>query len=288
MRSGNPTLQHFEQPQRWDDLGNAGAIAEGADMTGSESDRAAPVAKQMTLNGTILATGTLLAVCAASAVAGFSIFEGWIASGNLGRLWIAAIGGAIGSLVLGLIMNFKPRTAQFLGFPYAVLEGGFLAAISLVLGARYLGMNEETGGVDPALMGVIYQAILLTFGIGAGLLIAYASGLVRLGNTAIKIVMVAGAGVMVYGIAVILLNGLLGMGVPNLFASASPLGIGFSAVLVVLASVFLVLDFQLIDDSIKAGMPKHFEWYAGFSVLATLAWIYVEVLRLLLKLRSSD
>jgi len=282
MRSGNPTLRQFERPQRWDELESTPNVSSDADI------KASPVAKRMTLSGTVLATGTLVGLCAASAIASFAYFESWLAAGEFGKIIPWIIGGGIGAFVLAMVMAFKPTTARFVSPVYAILEGVFLAALSLMIAGRYLGADEATGGASGEMMGLIYQAIVLTFGIAAGMLLAYGSGLVRLGNTAIKIIMTAVAGVMVYAVALILLNGVFGMNLPNLWASASPLGIGFSALMVVLASVFLVLDFQVIDDAIKAGAPKHMEWYAGFSVLATLAWIYIEVLRLLAKLRSSD
>ena len=79
--------------------------------------------------------------------------------------------------------------------------------------------------------------------------------------------------------------GFFGGGVP-LINSASPLGIGFSVIVVIIASLNLVLDFDFIANAAKSGMPKYMEWYAAFGLLVTLVWLYIEILRLLSKLRS--
>jgi uncharacterized YccA/Bax inhibitor family protein len=71
------------------------------------------------------------------------------------------------------------------------------------------------------------------------------------------------------------------------FGQVGLIGIGFSVVMVVLASLFLVWDFQTIEEGVAAGAPKYMEWYGGFSLLVTLVWLYVEVLRLLAKLKSE-
>ncbi|MEM9084187.1 MAG: Bax inhibitor-1/YccA family protein, partial [Planctomycetota bacterium] len=105
-------------------------------------------------------------------------------------------------------------------------------------------------------------------------------------RTMTKVIVVAVAGLVVYWIALLVLNGLFGMGIPNLYSSASPLGIGFTAVCLILASLFLVLDFQYIERASEQDAPKYMEWYGAHALLVTVAWIYIEALRLLAKLRS--
>jgi len=121
----------------------------------------------------------------------------------------------------------------------------------------------------------------------AGLLVAYGAGLVRVGGTAAKVICALVGAAFLYSIVLMVGNGLLGAGIPNLFWSASPLGIGFSVLMIVLASFVLILDFQFVEAGAANRLPKYMEWYAGVGLLVTLVWLYVEILRLLAKLRSD-
>lgn len=270
LQSHNPTLRAFEQPQRWDDL-----------------DQAEAKLKQMTYAGTITATGILLSVCASSAVLSWDamtpggLFAEPVLSQGL------AFGAGIVGFILALVISFMPKTAPFLGFVYAGIQGVFLSGISLFIATQFIAQPGPDGTIPAEAVGVIFQALMVTFGIAAGMLLAYTSRIIRGGPVFNKIVMTGVIGVAVYAVGLMLLNGLFGMGMPNLFASASPLGIGFTVVCVVLASLMLVLDFQMVEQGVKQGAPKHMEWYAAFGLLVTLVWLYIEVLRLIAKLRSE-
>jgi len=96
------------------------------------------------------------------------------------------------------------------------------------------------------------------------------------------------AGVMMYYLISFVANMALGSGtIPNLGMSDSPIGIGFSVLVVILASFNLLMDFQTIDEGAKRGLPKHYEWVGAFAILTTLVWLYIELLRLLMKLNSK-
>ena len=271
-QTGNPTLRAFEKPMSWDQLGDAPAGASSAAK--AEANKGV-----MTVAGTVTALGVLLGLCAAAAVGSWTVFEPWLTNDQPGKIFPWMLGTGLGAFVIALIVTFKPRSAPLMGPVYAVLEGVFLSAASLFITARFLGQAD---------VGLIFQAVLGTFGIAGGLLAGYATGLIRVGSTVKKVLVVAMGGIIIYAIGLMLLNGLLGMGIPNLWASASPLGIGFSALLVIIASVMLVWDFQVVDEGVKNGAPKHMEWYGAFAILVTLAWMYLELLRLLAKLRSND
>jgi uncharacterized YccA/Bax inhibitor family protein len=103
-----------------------------------------------------------------------------------------------------------------------------------------------------------------------------------------KIMAVAMLGLILYAVALLLCNGLLNMNLPNLWSSTSPMGIAFSGFVVLLASFSLVQDYQIIEESAAAGAPKHMEWYGAFALTVTLVWLYIEVLRLLAKLRGRE
>jgi uncharacterized YccA/Bax inhibitor family protein len=232
---------------------------------------AGPAARTMTLHGTIAKTGILLGLCSITAVMAWNYMQQGTPSqtGN-----IALFGSVIGALVLGLVISFAPRTAPVLAPIYALLEGAVVGLISWVVPQHF--------HVNP---GVVIQAIMLTFGITAALLIAYSLGLVRLGSTATKVILVATSGICIYYLAVMMLS-LIGLPILSLGWSSGLAGIGFSLFVVVLASLNLVLDFQFIEAGAVGGAPKHMEWYGAFSLMVTLVWLYFEVLRLLSKLRD--
>jgi uncharacterized YccA/Bax inhibitor family protein len=253
MRTANPALQQFVQPQTWDRPGV----------------RAAATPRTMTVAGTAIKAGILLAICAVVAVAVWS----WAnTAASPGVVFGPTLGAILAGVVLALVISFKPATAPFLAPIYAVTEGVFVGAVSWFVPYRY-----QVGEA------VVFQAAGLTFGILLALLIAYSAGLVRLGSTATKVVTVATGGIAIYYLAILGL-GLVGIGIPNLHVDASPLGIGFSILVICLASLNLVLDFQFIEAGVVRGAPKHMEWYGAFGLLVTLVWLYVETLRLLSKL----
>lgn len=239
----------------------------------------------MTLGGTIAKTAYLVALCAITAILTWTAMTGGLFGFSVSP-FLALAGGGIGGFVLALVMFFSQKSATFLATPYAVCQGAFLSGFSLIVAAQI------AQGTDPAAnaqaTGIIFQAVLLTFTIAAGMLIAYGSGLVKGGKVFTGIVMTGVFGLMGYVAVLWIGNGLFGANIPNLYSSSSPLGIGFTVVCLIIASMMLVLDFRFIESGVRAGAPKYMEWYGGYAVLATLVWIYIEVLRLLMKLRSND
>lgn len=274
QKSGNPTLRAFEAP-RYENLSPVGHQSASA-----ESTRAA--SSQMTLSGTVVKTGLLLTMCAVSAVLVWKMMTANLFGVTVSP-GIALFGGMLGGLGLALVITFVPKLAPVLSTPYAALEGAFLAGLSLFVAERWLGGIE-----NPEATGTIFQAVVLTFAITAAMLILYGTGIIKGGKVFTSILVTAGGGLLLYVAALWIGNGIFNAGIPNLYASTSPMGIGFTALCLVLASLFLVLDFRMIDEGVKRGAPKHMEWYGAFSLLVTMVWIYVEVLRLLAKLRSSD
>jgi uncharacterized YccA/Bax inhibitor family protein len=155
---------------------------------------------------------------------------------------------------------------------YALLEGLALGGISAVFELRYPGIG--------------IQAVSLTFGTLFVLLLAYSSGWIKV-TEKFRLGIVAATG----GIAVFyLLQMLLGFfGVHFTMINGSGLiGIGFSLIVVAIASLNLVLDFDFIEQGVKAGAPKYMEWYGAFGIMVTLVWLYLEILRLLSKMRSRN
>lgn len=274
--SSNPTLRAFEKPAEWSALGG---------VRGGTNAEAMARPATMTLGGTIAKTAYLVALCAISAILTWTAMTRGLFGFEVSPI-LALAGGGIGGFVLAIVMFFSQKSATFLATPYAVCEGAFLSGFSLIVAAQISQGSEA--GVSSEAMGMIFQAVLLTFAIAAGMLIAYGSGLVKGGKVFTGIFMTGFFGLIGYIAVLFIGNGLFGANIPNLYSSNSPIGIGFTAICLVLASMMLVLDFRLIESGVKAGAPKYMEWYGGYAVLATLVWIYIEVLRLLMKLRSSD
>ena len=228
--------------------------------------RAAAGEAAMTLQGT--ATKSMLLLLLTVFAASFT----WraVASGNVTILMPAALIGGLGGFIVAMITIFKPNVSPYTAPIYAVLEGLLLGAISSLYNARWAGLP--------------LQAVGLTFGVFMAMLIVYRLGLVR-ATEKFRLGDVAATG----GIAIMyLLSFVLGFfGVQmNFLRDSSPLSIGISVVIVVVAALNLVLDFDFIERGVAYRAPKYMEWYGAFGLLVTLVWLYLEILRLLSKLQG--
>lgn len=220
----------------------------------------------MTISGTVNKTGVLLILAVIS-----GSFTWHQASQNVDSAlpWMA--GGAIGGFVIALVTIFKKDWAAVTAPIYALLEGLFLGAISAMFEAQYKG--------------IVFSAMILTFATMGTLLIAYRMGIIRATETFKAIVMAATGGIALFYV-VALVMGFFGANVP-LIHSPTPMGIGFSVFVVIIAALNLVLDFDFIEQGAANGAPKYMEWYAAFGLMVTLVWLYLEILRLLSKLNRS-
>ena len=126
----------------------------------------------------------------------------------------------------------------------------------------------------------------LTFGTCLALLLAYKSGLIR-ATEGFKRGIVAATGGIALFYLVSLILGFFGVHIPLVYG-AGPVGIIFSLVVVTIAALNLVLDFDLIEQGAAQGAPKYMEWYGAFGLMVTLVWLYIEILNLLMKLRSRE
>ncbi len=255
MRSGNPALKDTT----FLDLGS-GTIVSG--------DSGA-----MTLNGTVNKTAMLLVITLVGAMYSWSQAATALASGETGMLMPLALGGAIGGFIVALVTIFKKTWAPVTAPLYAGLEGLFLGAISAIFEMRYPG--------------IVMQAVGLTFGTLAALLMAYRSGLIQATeNFKLGVVAATGGIALLYLVNIgMRLFGFEGMGFIH---EGSTLGILFSVGVVIVAALNLVLDFDFIENGVQQQAPKYMEWYAAFGLLVTLVWLYLEILRLLSKLQSRE
>lgn len=214
----------------------------------------------MTVQGTIDKTLILLFLVLIAAAGTWEYLP------NAGLL---IIGAAIGGFIVALVTIFKPEWSPFTSPVYALLEGVVLGGVSVWMNTAYPG--------------IVAQAIALTFGVFFLLLIVFKTRLIRVTET-FKLVVIGATGAIAL---LYIANFVLGMfGMPIGFINEGGwLGIGFSLVVIVVASLNLILDFDYIEKGVEHGLPKHMEWYAAFALLVTLIWLYFEILRLLAKLR---
>ena len=220
----------------------------------------------MTLEGT--ATKSLVLVLLTVFAASFT----WnaVASGNVGILGPATLVGGLGGFIVALVTIFKPRLSPYTGPIYAVLEGLLLGGVSAIYNSRFQGLP--------------LQAVLLTFGVFMALLIVYRLGIIRATENFRLGVVAATGGIMIMYLLSFILS-FFGVRMAFLHDS-SPLSIGISLVIVVVAALNLVLDFDFIERGVESRAPKFMEWYAAFGLLVTLVWLYLEMLRLLSKLQG--
>lgn len=221
--------------------------------------------RKMTIQGTVNKTFILLLLVLVTFVYSWNQF---LSSPNSAMPLILI--GAIGGLIVALITIFIPKVSPFTAPLYALLEGLFVGAVS----AQY---EVQYGGI-------VFQAVLLTIGVLLSLLLAYKSGFIKVTqNFRLGVVAATGAIFVVYLISFI--GSFFGFNIPHLH-EATPLGIIISIVIVIIAALNLVLDFDFIENASERGVPKYFEWYGAFGLLVTLIWLYLEILRLLSKIRN--
>lgn len=221
--------------------------------------------RKMTIQGTVNKTLILLLLLLATFVYSWNQF---VTSPD--SVLPLILVGAIGGLAVGLVTIFVPKVSPFTAPVYALLEGLFLGAVSAQYEAQYGG--------------IVFQAVLITIGVLLSLLLVYKSGLIKVTqNFRIGIAAATGAIFLVYVISFV--GGFFGFEIPHLHES-TPLGIGISVVIVIIAALNLVLDFDFIENAAEKQVPKYFEWYGAFGLLVTLVWLYLEILRLLSKIRS--
>jgi uncharacterized YccA/Bax inhibitor family protein len=225
-------------------------------------------ADTMTLRGTLNKFGFMLVMMMGTAYYSWKEFAG---GGNVTPLlWTGIIGG----LIVALVITFKKEWAPYLAPAYALLEGLFLGAIS----AMY---NEAFAAKAP---GIVMNAVGLTFGVAIAMYLLYSFKIIKATEKFKSIMFTATAGIAIFYLIAMVL-GFFGIHMAFLH-EGSLMGIGFSLVVVAIAALNLILDFDMVEQGTAAGAPKYMEWYAAFGLMVTIVWLYLEILRLLSKLSS--
>jgi uncharacterized YccA/Bax inhibitor family protein len=224
----------------------------GPSATGRDTGR-------MTVDDVVNRTGLLLLIAFATGAVTWAL--------DLGALVFPA---AIAGLVLGLVISFKQVMNPGVIMAYAAVEGVFLGGISQYFDARYPG--------------IVIQAVVGTAAVTGGVLALYKSGRIKVTPQFTKMVVGATIGffvlMMVNLVAGIFVSGGLGL-------REGPLGIVFGVFAIGLASMNLILDFDLVERGARQGLPRNYGWFAAFAIMVTLVWLYIEILRLLANLRQN-
>jgi uncharacterized YccA/Bax inhibitor family protein len=226
---------------------------------------------RVTLDDVIMKTAGLFAIVLVFAAVG------WVLTPQVGG--VLMLGGIAATLVLGLVIAFKKTISVPLIVAYAVVEGLFVGAISNVYSLAF-----DPTATD-AFHGIVAQAVLATLSVFAGMLLAYKTGLIRVTEKFRRIMTMAIIGYALFALAnlayALIAHQPFGLG------GTGALGIGISLFAIGLASFSLALDFDSIERAIAAGAPQKYSWLLAHGLIVTLVWLYLEILRLLGRMRSE-
>ncbi len=250
MRTSNPALSG--------DTFRTGEVAYGGES--------------MTVSGAVNKTGILVILCVVSAAWTWNRFFGAPPEEAMQSVGLPMIAGGIGGFIVAIATIFKKEWSAVTAPIYALLEGLVLGGVSAMLELRFHG--------------IAIQAVALTLGVLIAMLLAYRSGLIKVTDKLRLGIVAATGGIAVFYFLQFIL-GFFGIRFTTI-NGATPIGIGFSILVVAIAALNLVLDFDLIENGARYGAPKYMEWYSAFALMVTLVWLYFEILRLLSKIRSRQ
>ena len=234
---------------------------------GFKNTKAADISAQaMTAKGSTNKTLFLLAILIISSLASWKIVA---ANPSLAMpfMW----GGLIVGFIVAIVTVFKPNISPITGPIYAVVEGGVVGTLTLMFESSYPGIG--------------LQALFITVGIFVGMLLLYGYRIIRVTDKFKKIVVGLTFGIMIVYLISIIAN-LFGTPVPYIHEGGA-VGIGFSLFVIAIAAMNLLLDFNFIEEGEKNRLPQYMEWFGAFMLLVTIIWLYLEVLKLLAKVRGD-
>ena len=244
-------------------------------MAGLEAQYQAPSAtnadmRRMTYDDVIIRTAGMFGVILVTGALSWSLVTS-TDEGTIGLGILAMFAGVIGSFILGLVNSFKREPSAPLILAYAAFEGLMLGGFSGVMEARYEG--------------IVVQAVLATLATFGVMLAAYSFGGFRVQGRFRRVVVVATLGYMIFSLinfALVMTGAATGAwGLRSLTIMGIPLGIPLGILAVILASFFLAIDFESIENGVRNGLPQRYAWAGAFGLVVTIVWLYVEFLRLL-------
>lgn len=218
-----------------------------------------PAGERLTMNDVMVKTGINLGLVAVGAAVAW-------------YMPVLLFLGMVGGLVLGLVNSFKKKVSPVLVMTYALMEGLLLGGLSAVVDMRYPG--------------VAIQAVLATLAVAGTTLALFANGKLRATPKLNKIFMIGAIGYLAYGFISILGAGIFGSSLNSFSIGGIPLGLVVGLFAVALATYSLLLDFTTTSEAVEAGLPERESWRLAFGLTASLVWLYVEILRVLMYLAS--
>jgi uncharacterized YccA/Bax inhibitor family protein len=261
VKSSNPVLSRLGQAAERQRTAGYGY---GEPYPTTPGYAAPPVAQSMTIDDVVVKTVILLGLTGISAVAAWNL----IPDAYLGAAWIGA---AIVGLVLGLIISFSRVANPALVVTYAIVEGVFVGMVSKFFETFYHG--------------IVLQAVVATFGVFALMAVLYTQRVIRSSPRFRKIMIASIGGLFM----IMLVNFVLSLfGVNTGLRDNGAIGIIFSLVCIVVASLSFILSFNEVEEGVRMGLPARYSWTAAFGILVSLIWLYLEVLRLLSFLQGDD
>lgn len=225
----------------------------------------------MTVKGTIQKFGFLFLM-----VLGTSIHS-WRVYSHGGDVTSLMWGGIIGGLVVALVISFKKEWAPYLSPLYALSQGLFIGSISAIFNYAFADTAPN----------IIMNAVGLTLAVSVAMYFLYSFRIIKVTQKLRSVIIAATAGVMLFYVMVLVMR-MFGMETMPFLHEGSTMGIIFSLVVVVIAAMNLLLDFDMIEQGAAMGAPKYMEWFGAFGLLVTIVWLYIEILRLLSKVYSRD
>jgi uncharacterized YccA/Bax inhibitor family protein len=247
LKSGNPTLKQSAYE---------GTIFEGM-TTGQE----------MTIKGTMNKFGFLFLMMMGTCFYSWNSFYSGV---NPMPLMLT---GVFGGLAVALVMAFKKQWSPYLAPAFALLEGLFVGSVS-----AYYNFAKYPG--------IIMQAVLLTLVVTLVMYLLYRYRIIRVTKQLRSVIIIATISLAVFYLVQWIGFAIFNTTIGAFTMASTPLGIGFSVVVVCLAALNLLLDFDMIEKGAEMKAPKFMEWYSAFGLLVTLVWLYLEILRLLSKLKD--
>ena len=220
---------------------------------------------------------------------------GWAATERLalvspGLLWGANIVALVGVLGTFFFLRGSARAAKWGGFIYSALQG-------FLIGGLAFGMTTMLAarGIEPAIAGgLVLQAFVITVAILLAMLGIYKAGILKGGKTFTTVISVATLGVFITYLASFALS-FFGVTLPfislgSAFAdpTSAMIGLGLNIAILILAALWLVIDFRTVEDLVASGAPREAEWYAAFGLIVTLGWIYLESLKLVFRIAAMS
>ena len=242
----------------------------------------------MTVQGTVYKTAILLglAICTGvftwgQTMSAVQTAPGAAASSGPAVMYMAV--GGIGGFIAALVTIFKQNWAPITAPIYALLTGLMLGGVSAMYQNNF--GSQDVNGFE--LQGIVGQAIGLTVGVTAAMLILYTFRIIKVTEKLRAGILMAVVGAVGFNIVAYLVLPFFGVAT-DAVTGTGPLAIGISVVICGVAAFSLLMDFDLIERGAASGAPKHMEWYGAFALMVTLVWLYLELLRLLSKLQSRD